>query len=82
MAIEPAGIIKALQSIDDTNLQATLDQIFFLLPSCIQRAMATLQCAQLEKEYKGIVLQFKKQYHFDLPQWMRDRTMQIIERRR
>lgn len=83
MAIEPAGIIRILENIDaNTNMQDTMARIFSQLPTCIQRAVATLQCAQLEKEYKGQVLKLQQLHGFDLPQWMRDRTQQIITRQR
>lgn len=83
MAIEPAGIIRALNTIDqNTNMDDIMPRIFAALPTCIQRAVATLQCAQLEKEYKGLVLKLKAQNDFDLPQWMREMTQRVIMRQR
>lgn len=83
MAIEPAGIIQALQTItQNDNINDKMSQIFVQLPTCIQRAIATLQCTQLEKEYKELATKLKLQNDFDLPQWIRDTIEQIVTRKR
>lgn len=83
MAIEPAGIIKALQTINqDTPIESFMNQLYMQLPTCINRAIATLQCAQLEKEYKPLVEKMKVEFDFDLHLSIRNQIEKILTRKR
>lgn len=83
MAIEPAGIIAALKQINkDTPIPHYMENIYQALPTCIQRAIATLQCAQLELGYKEQVERMQTEFGFDLHQSIKDQVQKILTRRR
>lgn len=83
MAIEPAGVVQLLKLIQTAeDIEPCLARIYSQLPTCINRAIGTLQCTQLELEYKGIVARLKADFAFDLHQEFKDQVAKILARKR
>lgn len=83
MAIEPRHIIDALKNINaDTPIEHLMQTLYSQLPRCVQRAIATLQCTQLETEYKALRSSLMIDYKFDLHQHIRDEVERILKRPR
>lgn len=83
MAIEPSGVIFELNRVSTVDeIRPCLDRIFSYLPTCINRAIGTIQCAQLEPAYKTINARFKAEFDFDLHQAFKDQVALILARKR
>lgn len=83
MAIEPRHIIDALKKINAyTPIEAFIQGLYQQLPTCVQRAIGTLQCAQLEPEYRNIKARLMADFGFDLHQHIRDQIQKILMRPR
>jgi hypothetical protein len=83
MAIEPAGIIQAIKEINkDTPIEHYMQNIYAALPTCVQRAIATIQCTQLELDYKQQVARMQTEFNFDLHKHLQDQIQTILTRRR
>jgi hypothetical protein len=83
MAIEPSGIIYLLKKIEvAADIETTLAEIYINLPTCINRAIGTLQCTQLENEYRGVMQKLKVDFEFDLHQAFKDQVGKILARPR
>lgn len=83
MAIEPSGVIRELKKIQAaTDIAPVLEAVYSQLPTCINRAIGTLQCTQLELEYKGLNTKMKVEFDFDLHQAFRDQITKILNRKR
>jgi hypothetical protein len=83
MAIEPSGVIQQLKKIvSAADIEPCLAGIYIQLPTCINRAIGTLQCTQLELEYKGIVARMQTEFEFDLHQAFKDQVAKILARPR
>lgn len=83
MAIEPAGIVQRLKLIEKAeDIEPCLQSIYLHLPTCINRAIGTLQCSQLEQGYKGLVEKMKVEFDFDLHQAFKDQVVVILSRKR
>lgn len=83
MAIEPAGIIAAIKLINkDTPIEHYMQNIYVALPNCIQRAIATLQCTQLELDYRSEVARMQAEFNFDLHKHIQGQIAKILARRR
>lgn len=83
MAIEPRHIIEALTNVNaDTPLETLMEQLYAQLPKCVQRAVGTLQYAQLEPQYKGIRTRLMDEFGFDVHQHIRNQTLKIMQRPR
>lgn len=81
--IEPRHIIAALKTIDaNTPIEAFMTNLYAQLPKCIQRAIGTLQCAQLEPEYREIRTRLMAEYGFDVHQHIREKQERILKRPR
>jgi hypothetical protein len=81
--IEPRHIIQALQTIDgNTPLETFIRGLFDQLPRCVQRAIGTLQCTQLEPEYKALRTRLMAEFGFDLHQHIRAEIERILKRPR
>jgi hypothetical protein len=83
MAIEPAGIVQRLKLIEKVeDIEPCLQSIYVQLPTCINRAVGTLQCTQLEMGYKGLMEKMKIEYDFDLHQAFKNQVALILARKR
>ena len=81
--IEPKHIIHALKTVDaNTPLETFLQGLYKQLPRCVQRAIGTLQCTQLEPEYKAIRTRLMTEFGFDLHQHIRAEIERILKRPR
>ncbi len=81
--IEPKHIIEKLKQINaNTPIEAFVQGIYNQLPRCVQRAIGTLQCTQLEPEYKAVRLRLMTDFNFDIHQHIRAQIEVIIKRPR
>lgn len=81
--IEPRHIIQALETIDaNTPVETFLRGLYDQLPKCVQRAIGTLQCTQLEPGYKAIRTRLMAEFGIDLHQHIRAEIERILKRPR
>lgn len=81
--IEPKHIIEALKQIDaNTPIEAYMTSLYSQLPKCIQRAIGTLQCAQLEPNYREVRTRLMAELNFDVHQHIRAEQERILKRPR
>ena len=83
MSIEPKHFIEALKRIDaNTPVESFIQGLYAQLPKCIQRAIGTLQCVQLEDDYRVLRTRLMADLGFDLHQHIRAQIEKILTRPR
>ena len=83
MAIDPRGILQAVNMIGpNTDIAPYMETIYANLPTCTARAIACLQCTQLESDYKPIRARLIQEYGFDLHLAFRQQIETILKNKR
>lgn len=82
VAIDPRAIMVAIEMIGpNTDIPAYMETIYANLPTCVARAIACLQCTQLEPDYKAQRARLIESFNFDIHTAFRQQIELILKRR-